>query len=189
MATSTTTTTGSARIPARRAVAGEVHVGHVATPIGRLLVAATPAGLVRIAFERESPDAVLAELRAGIGRRIVDEGALVDVPRTQLEAYFAGTLQEFTMPLDLSSSTGFRRSVLEHMFRIPYGTTITYAELARRAGNGRAARAAGHACATNPIPIVVPCHRVLGSDGGLHGYGGGLHVKQGLLRLEGVIIA
>ena len=189
MSTIVNTPASAARIPPRRAVAGEVHVGHLATPVGRLLVAATPAGLVRVGFERESPDAVLAELRAGIGRRIVDEGPLVDAPRAQLEAYFAGTLNQFTMPLDLSSSTGFRRSVLEHMFQIPYGTTITYAELARRAGNGRAARAAGHACATNPIPIVVPCHRVIGSDGGLNGYGGGLHIKQGLLRLEGVIIA
>jgi len=189
MTTTAITPTAAARIRPRRAPDGEVHVGYLATPIGRLLVAATPAGLVRVGFETEAPESVLAELRAGIGRRIVDDGTLVDAPRAELEAYFAGTLGEFTMPLDLSGTSGFRRAVLDEMFRIPYGTTISYAELARRAGNGRAARAAGHACATNPIPIVVPCHRVIGSDGGLHGYGGGLHVKQGLLRLEGVIVA
>lgn len=152
----------------------EIVWGRVESPLGPLHVALSEAGLARLAFPRE-PHGRLAA------------GDRLEAVRRQLEEYFAGERREFTLPLDLGSASGFRLRALEAMGRIPYGETVTYAELAGRAGNPRAPRAAGHACATNPIPIVLPCHRVLGSDGRLHGYGGGLHVKERLLRLEGVL--
>jgi len=145
--------------------------GRVESPVGPLHVAVSEAGLARIAFPREQH-----------GRVAIDDR--VEAVRRQLGEYFAGERREFTLPLDWSVARGFRLRALEAMSRVPYGETATYAELAARAGNPRAARAAGHACATNPIPIVLPCHRIVGSDGGLHGYGGGLHVKEQLLRLE-----
>lgn len=148
--------------------------GRVESPLGPLHVAVSEAGLARLVFPREPHGRLTA-------------GDRVENVRRQLEEYFAGERREFTLPLDLGSAGGFRLRALEALSRIPYGETVTYAELAGRAGNPRAARAAGHACATNPIPIVVPCHRVLGSDGGLHGYGGGLDVKEQLLRLEGAL--
>jgi methylated-DNA-[protein]-cysteine S-methyltransferase len=148
--------------------------GRVESPLGQLHVAVSETGLVRIAFPSEHHGRVAGDDR-------------LEAVRRQLDEYFAGDRREFTVPLDLGSASGFRLRALEAMGRLPFGETVTYAELAARAGNPRAARAAGHACATNPIPIVLPCHRVLGSDGGLHGYGGGLHVKEQLLRLEGVL--
>lgn len=148
--------------------------GRVESPFGPLHVAVSEAGLARLAFPQEPH-----------GRLVADDR--VEDVRLQLEEYFAGERREFTLTLDLGPAAGFRLRALEAMSRIPYGETVTYAELAGRAGNPRAARAAGHACATNPIPIILPCHRVLGSDGGLHGYGGGLDVKERLLRLEGAL--
>lgn len=149
--------------------------GRMDSPLGPLHVGVSELGLARLTLpsERPEPD----ELRDGDER-------LAGV-RRQLDEYFAGERREFTIPLDWGVARGFRLRALEAMSRVPYGETVTYAELAGRAGNPRAARAAGHACATNPIPIVVPCHRIVGSDGGLHGYGGGLHLKEQLLRLEG----
>ena len=152
----------------------ELAWGRVESPVGTLHVGVSQAGLARIAFPSERH-----------GRVAIDER--VELVRRQLDEYFAGDRREFALPLDLGSAGGFRLRALESMGRVPFGETVTYAELAARAGNPRAARAAGHACATNPIPIVLPCHRVLGSDGGLHGYGGGLHVKEQLLRLEGAL--
>ena len=155
----------------------------VSSPIGDLLVACSPRGLLRIGLPAEDPDAVLGEL----------EGEASEAPNRvaaasrELDEYFAGRRREFTLPLDWSNARGFRLRVLEAMSRLPYGETVTYTELAARAGNARAPRAAGRACATNPIPIVVPCHRVVGSDGSLRGYTGGLHYKEFLLRLEGVL--
>ena len=157
----------------------------VESPIGPLLVAASPSGIVRIGLPSETPGQVLAS----VGPEPVRSSKDLASVRRQLDEYFAGTRREFTLPLDLSPASGFRRAALDAMSRLPYGETVTYAELAARAGNPRAARAAGHACATNPIPIIVPCHRVIGSDGSLRGYTGGLHHKEFLLRLEGALLA
>jgi AraC family transcriptional regulator, regulatory protein of adaptative response / DNA-3-methyladenine glycosylase II len=157
----------------------------VESPIGPLLVAASPSGIVRIGLPSETPGQVLAS----VGPEPVRSSKDLASVRRQLDEYFAGTRREFTLPLDLSPASGFRRAVLDAMSRLPYGETVTYTELAARAGNPRAARAAGHACATNPIPIIVPCHRVIGSDGSLRGYTGGLHHKEFLLRLEGALLA
>lgn len=151
--------------------------GRVESPLGPLHVAVSEVGLARIAFPSEPPEY----------DQLDDRDELVADVRRQLDEYFAGERREFTMPLDRGGAAGFRLRALEAMSRVPYGKTVTYAELAARAGNPRAARAAGHACATNPIPIVLPCHRIVGSDGGLHGYGGGLHLKEQLLRMEGAL--
>ncbi len=158
----------------------------IETPMGRLTLAATGAGLVRVGLPPEDPSTVRDELRRRLGDVVEDESG-VDPARRQLDEYFAGERREFTMPLDWSLARGFRLRALEEMFRIPYGTTISYGELAARAGNPRAPRAAGQACATNPIPIVLPCHRVIRSDGDLNWYTGGLHYKEFLLRLEGAL--
>jgi methylated-DNA-[protein]-cysteine S-methyltransferase len=160
----------------------------VETPIGRLIAAATDDGLVRLSLPNDSPERVLGGLEERFGSAPTESAeAMADTSR-ELHEYFAGERDEFTMPLDFALTSGFDRRACEAMARIGYGETITYAELAERAGNRRAARAAGHACATNPIAIVVPCHRVLGSNGSLHGYGGGLDMKRYLLRLEGVLL-
>jgi methylated-DNA-[protein]-cysteine S-methyltransferase len=145
----------------------------VDTPYGPLLVVASPEGLVRVAFEHEH-----VEL-PGDAR----EGEL-DAAR-QLEEYFAGERSEFDLELDWGAIGGFRRRALEAMAAIPYGQTLTYTQLAAAAGNPAAVRAAGSACATNPWPVIVPCHRVLRTDGTLGGYLGGLEMKRGLLDLEG----
>ncbi len=164
-----------------------VSCADVETPMGRLTLATTEAGLVRIGLPAEDPESVRDELRRRIGDDVVEDESAVAPPRNQLEEYFAGTRREFTMPLDWSLARGFRLRALEEMFRIPYGETVSYGELAARAGNPRAPRAAGRACATNPIPIVLPCHRVVRSDGHLNWYTGGLHYKEFLLRLEGAL--
>jgi methylated-DNA-[protein]-cysteine S-methyltransferase len=156
----------------------------VETPFGTLLLAATADGLVRIAFEREGFDRVLGELSAQLGMPASEANGELDEARRQLEEYFAGERTRFALDLDLGSIDGFRRRALEAMAAIPYGRTLTYTELAEAAGNARAVRAAGSACAANPLPIVLPCHRVLRSNGGLGGYLGGLDMKRGLLALE-----
>jgi methylated-DNA-[protein]-cysteine S-methyltransferase len=165
-----------------------VAYAEVETPIGRLLVASTDAGLVRLGLPNDDRQRVLRELERELGDRPQESSAALAEIRTELDEYFAAERSEFTMPLDLTLTSGFDRRACEAMAEIAYGTTISYAELAERAGNRGAARAAGHACATNPIAIVVPCHRVLGSDGSLHGYGGGLDMKRYLLRLEGALL-
>jgi methylated-DNA-[protein]-cysteine S-methyltransferase len=165
-----------------------VAYAEVETPIGRLLAAATGDGLVRLSLPNDEPARVLGELEERLGVPPVESPQALAAISSELGEYFAGERSEFTMPLDLRLTSGFDRRACEAMAQIGYGTTITYAELAERAGNRGAARAAGHACATNPIAIVVPCHRVLGSDGSLHGYGGGLDMKRYLLRLEGALL-
>lgn len=164
------------------------HARHLAwaaldSPLGRLLAAVGEDGLLRIGLPAEDPDDVLAELP----RDAVESPRRLAHVRRELDGYFAGRRSEFTLALDLSPARGFRLDVLRAMSQIPYGETVTYAQLAARAGRPRAPRAAGHACATNPIPIVVPCHRVVGSDGSLRGYTGGVHHKEFLLRLEGAM--
>jgi methylated-DNA-[protein]-cysteine S-methyltransferase len=156
----------------------------VETPVGELLLAATPQGLVRIAYANEGLDTVLQSLATKISPRILLAPRRLDAAASQLDDYFARRRRSFQLPLDLRLSTGFRRSVLDHLTGIAYGTTESYATVAAATGHARAVRAVGSACATNPLPVVVPCHRVLRSDGSLGGYLGGLTVKRALLDLE-----
>lgn len=153
------------------------------SPIGPLLLAATPAGLVRVAFERENHDEVLEELATAISPRVLRSPRVDDVAR-QLDEYFAGRRHVFEVPVDLQLAKGFRRAVLEHLLEIPYGVTESYSLVAEAAGNPRAVRAAGTACATNPIPLVVPCHRVVRRDGTYGQYRGGPEAKHTLLTME-----
>jgi methylated-DNA-[protein]-cysteine S-methyltransferase len=155
------------------------------SPIGTLLLAATGQGLVRIAFATEGHDRVLQSLADRISPRVLDAPARLDPAATELDEYFAGRRSRFDLPLDWRLSQGFRRTVLHHLIaEVGYGRTATYRTLAGLAGNPRAVRAVGSACATNPLPVVVPCHRVLRTDGGLGGYLGGLDAKRLLLDLE-----
>lgn len=160
------------------------------TPIGNLLIAATDRGVVRVAFASEGHDAVLDALATRLGSRILKMtstrgvGGELDAAARELDEYFAGHRTAFDLPLDLRLSTGFRRTVLGHLREIAYGSTETYAQVAEAAGSPRAVRAVGSACATNPLPVIVPCHRVLRSDGSLGGYLGGLEAKRALLALE-----
>jgi methylated-DNA-[protein]-cysteine S-methyltransferase len=154
------------------------------SPVGPLLLAATPAGLVRVAFERENHEDVLVELSTAISPRILRSPRGVDDVARQLDEYFAGRRRIFEVPVDLQLSKGFRRAVLTHLREIPYGETESYTVVARAAGNPGAVRAAGSACATNPIPLVVPCHRVVRRDGTFGQYRGGPEAKQMLLTME-----
>jgi methylated-DNA-[protein]-cysteine S-methyltransferase len=163
----------------------DVAYANVDSPFGRLLVAATPQGLVRVGLPAYDAEATLEQLARDVSPRMLEAPARLDEARRQLDLYFAGRLTEFELPLDWRLSSAFRQRALRAVSRIPYGETRTYTEIATSAGNERAVRAAGTACGANPIPIVVPCHRVLRSGGTLGGYGGGLPMKEGLLRLEG----
>jgi methylated-DNA-[protein]-cysteine S-methyltransferase len=155
------------------------------SPVGLLLLAATEHGLVRVAFQREDHEVVLDRLAKVISPRILYAPARLDSVARELDEYFAGTRQRFELPLDHRLSTGFRASVLAHLPEIAYGQTESYAQVAQAAGSPRAVRAVGTACATNPLPLVVPCHRVVRSDGSFGGYLGGPEAKQLLLHLEG----
>lgn len=154
------------------------------TPVGPLLLAATERGLVRVAYACEGHDIVLQALADKISPRILAAPARLDTVAGQLDGYFAGQRQFFDVPLDWRLSAGFRSTVLHHLRDIGYGHTATYSAVARLAGNPRAVRAVGSACATNPLPVVVPCHRVVRSDGAIGGYIGGPDVKRTLLALE-----
>ena len=156
----------------------------VGTPVGVLLLAATEEGLVRVAYAREDHDAVLQDLARRISPRVLHAPVRLAPAVRQLEEYFAGTRTGFDLPLDRSLSHGFRRLVQEHLPDIGYGRTESYGAVARSVGRPQAVRAVGTACATNPLPVVVPCHRVLRGDGGLGGYVGGLEAKAALLELE-----
>ena len=154
------------------------------TPVGTLLLAATPAGLVRVAYEREGIDTVLERLASKVSPRILRAPRRLDGAARQLEEYFGGHRQRFDLPLDLALASGFRRSVLSYLPAIGYGHTASYQSVAAAVHNPRAVRAVGTACATNPLPVVVPCHRVVRTDGGLGGYLGGVEAKRTLLTLE-----
>lgn len=156
----------------------------VETPVGRLLLAATDSGLVRVAYEREDHDRVLEMLASTVSPRILWAPAKLDPLARELDEYFAGRRRNFDVALDLRLSRGFRRQVLTHLAEIGYGRIESYTEVAQAAGNPKAVRAVGSACATNPLPVVLPCHRVLRSDGSLGGYIGGLEAKRTLLALE-----
>lgn len=154
------------------------------TPVGTLLLAATPKGLVRVAYAREDHDLVLERLARDVSPRILQAPARLDVVAREIDEYFAGRRSAFDVPLDLQLSHGFRRKVLSHLPEIGYGKTASYAEIAKAAGSPRAVRAVGSACATNPLPVVLPCHRVVRSDGTLGQYVGGVQAKETLLALE-----
>ena len=154
------------------------------TPVGPLLVAATEAGLVRVAFANEGHDRVLDELATQVSPRVLRAPARLDAVARELEEYFARRRRAFDMPLDLRLSHGFRREVLGALREIAYGDTASYADVAAATGRPRAMRAVGSACRTNPLPIVVPCHRVIRSDGTEGDYAGGVAVKHALLTLE-----
>jgi methylated-DNA-[protein]-cysteine S-methyltransferase len=159
------------------------------TPVGRLLVVQGDRGVVRVAFEEEPEDRVLAEVAARLGPRIVASDRELAATREVLDGYFAGEGDPHELPVDLSLvAAPFRRLVLETLHRdVGSGEVVTYGALARRAGNARAYRAAATACARNPVPIVVPCHRVLPVSGGIGAYGGGEQRERELLELEGAI--
>ena len=174
-------------ISAAAAAAGLVDVAYATldSPLGRLLLAATPQGLIRVAYiEYTDQDAVLEQLAAKVSPRVLAAPRKLDEPRRELDQYFAGARHEFDVPLDWRLTRGFSRRVLEATARIPYGVTSTYKQMATEAGNERASRAAGNALGSNPIPIIVPCHRILHGDGGLGGYTGGLDKKRLLLAVE-----
>jgi methylated-DNA-[protein]-cysteine S-methyltransferase len=177
------------RLTARAAEEGLLDVAYATTdsPFGQLLVAQTPRGLVRVGLPSQDADALLEELAARVSPRVLESPGTLDEARRELELYFEGKLDRFELPLDWSLTGGFRRRAQQAIATIPYGETRSYAEIAARAGNERAVRAAGTACGNNPLPVVVPCHRVLRSGGGLGGYGGGLPMKEALLRLEGIL--
>lgn len=154
------------------------------TPVGALLLAATPEGLVRVAYAREDHDRVLERLARDVSPRILRAPGRLDVAARELDEYFAGRRDAFDLPLDLRLAHGFRRTVLAHLPEIGYGQTASYAALAKAAGNPKAVRAVGSACANNPLPVVLPCHRVVRSDGTLGEYVGGAEAKRTLLELE-----
>jgi methylated-DNA-[protein]-cysteine S-methyltransferase len=155
------------------------------TPIGTLLVATTDRGLCQISFD---PDRGLDELSEAAGRRVLRVPRRIDAVRRELDEYFEGQRTEFDMPLDVSRVPEFQRVVLHELALVPYGEVTTYGALAARVGKPRAARAVGGAMNRNPIPIVLPCHRVIGASGSLTGYGGGLDRKRALLKLEGALL-
>lgn len=173
------------------AAAGLLDVGFdvVDSPIGPLLVAASDKGLARISFSASfDPEETIESLARAFGPRILRSARSVDPARRQLDEYFDGRRSAFELDVDLRGLPEFTRRVLGELARVPYGRTTTYAELAARSGAPRAARAVGTVMNRNRIPIVLPCHRVVGSNGSLTGYAGGLDVKERLLRLEGAIL-
>ena len=162
----------------------DVAYREVDSPFGPLLLAATPDGVVRIAFAGEGHDDVLAGLAHDVSPRVLAAPGRLDPVARQLDEYFAGNRRRFDVPVDLRLVRGFRRTVLEHLRTIDYGRTESYAQAAAGAGRPSAVRAAASACSHNPVPIVVPCHRIVRSDGRPGHYGGGADMKVALLRME-----
>ncbi len=177
------------RVAERAAAEGLADVAYatVDSPLGVLVVAATGRGLVRVSYDAARPERVVEDLAERLSPRVVEAPGRLDDVRRQLEEYFERRRREFELPLDWSLSGGFTRRVLRRAARIPYGGVVTYGEIARAAGNPRAHRAAGNAIGANPIPIVVPCHRVVRAGAALGGYGGGVERKRHLLELEGAL--
>jgi methylated-DNA-[protein]-cysteine S-methyltransferase len=174
------------RFSERAADLGLVDVAYaiVDSPLGELVVAGTDRGLVRIDYGTETLEITLQQLSVTLSPRVLEVPSRLEAARRQLDEYFDGRRRSFDLPVDLRLVAGFRRRVLDAATGIPFGSVATYREVATRAGNGAAARAAGTALARNPIPIVVPCHRVLRTGGDLGGYAGGLERKRMLLDLE-----
>lgn len=159
------------------------------TAVGPLLLAATDLGLVRVAFGVQDHELVLDELARRISPRVLRAPRRLDRAAQEIDEYLAGDRRDFDLPLDLRLTSGFRRIVVEHLPRIGYGHTESYTQVATAAGNPKAVRAAGTACALNPLPIVVPCHRVVRSDGTYGNYAGGAEAKRALLHLEATAAA
>jgi methylated-DNA-[protein]-cysteine S-methyltransferase len=160
----------------------------VDSPIGALVAAATPQGLVRLAYEdfNGGVDVVLDALATKLSPRILEDPRRLDDVRRELDEYFEGRRRDFDLAIDWSLYSDFGRRILQATAAIPFGATASYGDVAARAGNAKASRAAGRALGANAIPIVVPCHRVIGTSGKLTGYTGGMHRKEALLRLEGI---
>jgi methylated-DNA-[protein]-cysteine S-methyltransferase len=177
------------RVAARIAAAGlaDVTYTQVDSPLGALLLAATSRGLVRVAFPEEDVDAVLERLAGRISPRIVEAAAPFEWARRELDEYFTWRRRSFELPLDWALIGSFGRDVLRVTAAIPYGSALSYGEVAARAGSPRGSRAAGNALGSNPIPIVIPCHRVMRTGGALGGYAGGAERKRWLLQLEGTL--
>jgi methylated-DNA-[protein]-cysteine S-methyltransferase len=155
------------------------------TPVGPLLLAATEQGLVRVAYPVQDHEAVLQDLADRISPRVLAAPARLDPVARELDDYFAGRRHDFDLPLDWRLARGFRATVLRHLAtEVAYGRTASYGTLAALAGNPKAVRAVGTACATNPLPVVVPCHRIVRSDGAMGNYAGGVEAKRALLDLE-----
>lgn len=159
------------------------------SPLGRLLLASTDAGMVRVAFEGEGHDAVLAELAARVSPRVLHAPARLDAVAARLSDYLEGRAGAVDVPVDLRLLRGYRREVVRALPQIPYGQVATYAELAGLTGRPRAVRAVGSACAANPVPLLLPCHRVVRSDGRAGEYRGGVAAKRTLLELEARVSA
>jgi methylated-DNA-[protein]-cysteine S-methyltransferase len=157
------------------------------SPVGQLLLAVSERGLCRISYDPET-ERELESLARGFGARVLRSPKPLDPVRRELDEYFEGSRREFDLPLDVARVTGFNRDVLEALARVPYGEMTTYGTLATEVGRPRAARAVGGFMNRNPIPIVLPCHRVVGASGKLVGYAGGLERKEQLLRLEGALL-
>ena len=162
----------------------DVAYGTLESPVGTLLLAATPAGLVRVAYLDGDDEAVLEELASRISPRVLLVPRKLDQPRRELDQYFGGRRHRFELALDWQLMTTFARRILSATSAIPYGKVSTYKQIATEAGSPNGSRAAGNALGSNPMPIVIPCHRVLHSDGGLGGYTGGLERKRTLLAIE-----
>lgn len=157
------------------------------TPCGELLLAGSSAGLVAVGLR--DPDELLQRVAEQVSPRVIEAPAQLDESRRQFDEYFEGRRTTFDLELDWTLSHGFRRDVLHELVRVPYGEVVTYAELARRADKPKAVRAVGSAMATNPLPVVVPCHRVVRTGGSLGNYGGGVEMKRWLLTMEGALLA
>jgi methylated-DNA-[protein]-cysteine S-methyltransferase len=162
----------------------DVAVGRVESPVGELFVAVSDRGVVRIAFDLDEPSRVLDELAARVSPRVAETRGRVDTVRRQLDEYFARRRRVFDLDVDLALTSAFGRRVLRQAARIPAGRVQTYGELAARVGSPRAARAVGNALGANPVPIVMPCHRVVPASGGYGKYGGGTERKAFLIELE-----
>jgi len=154
------------------------------SPVGTLLLASTAKGLVRVAYTSEDHEKVLERLARDVSPRILHAPARLDAAAKEIDEYFAGRRQEFDLPVDFCLARGFRRLVLTRLRAIGYGQTASYATIAVAVGHPKAVRAVGTACATNPVPVVVPCHRVVRSDGSIGQYVGGVNAKKTLLTLE-----
>lgn len=176
-----------AGLAARADDAGLLDIAYrvVDSPLGALLLAATEQGVLRVAFASEGHDAVLVDLADRVSPRVLEAPRRLDEAARELDEYFAGRLREISVPVDLRLLTGYRREVVTALPRVAYGHTASYAQMAALTGRPRAVRAVGSACAHNPVPLLLPCHRIVRSDGGAGGYLGGPDAKRALLRLEG----
>lgn len=182
----------AAAAAARFAADAPVDVAYAVTdsPLGTLVLAATDRGLAVVSYADfdGGVDAALDRVALRLSPRMLELPTRLDAPRRQLEEYFGGARTTFELDIDWALVPGFGRRVLEATAAIPFGQVSTYGAIAAQAGNARAPRAAGRALGANPVPIVIPCHRVLNASGALHGYTGGLERKERLLRLEGVVL-